>query len=157
MKLWKNEYTIWASLKKLKSSRENGETGRYQNDKRWELVDFCGSPGWPFHLRGQFCSDLALSPQRPRFHPRSGTEIPQAKQHIQKILFFVKCKVTERGDLRDLLCLKKYSVPFFFWPVLQVLESFRFSCNTCHCAFYALRACVSIYVVFTLKWRMTAI
>jgi len=75
MKLCKNEYTIWASLKKLKSSRENGETGRYQNDKRWEMLDFCGSPG-PFHLRGQFCSDLALSPQRPRFHPRSGTKIP---------------------------------------------------------------------------------
>lgn len=33
MKLCKNEYTIWESLKKLKSSRENGETGRYQNDK----------------------------------------------------------------------------------------------------------------------------
>ena len=106
------------------------------------------NPWFPFHLRGQFCSDLALSPQRPRFHPRSGTEIPQAKQHIQKILFFVKCKVTERGDLRDLLCLKKYSVPFFFWPVLQVLESFRFSCNTCHCLLRTQSLCVHIRGIY---------
>ena len=130
MKLCKNEYTIWASLKKLKSSGGNGQTGRYQNDQRWEMGDFC--------VRG---SDLALSPQRPRFHPRSGTKILQAKQHIKNFFFFWKWKVTERGDLRDLLCLQKYSAPFFFWPVLRVLEAFQFGYNTCQCASYSLRAC----------------
>lgn len=132
MKLCKNEYTIWASLKKLKSSRENGETGRYQNDKRWEMVDFCGSPWvptWPFDLRG------------PGFIPDQGLKSHRPNSTFKKKFFFAKCKVTERGDVRDLLCLQKYAVPFFVWPVLQVLEPFQFSCNTCHCAFYALRAC----------------
>ena len=128
----KSEYTIWASLKKLKSSGGNGQTGRYQNDKRWKMGDFCDSPGvqtWPFHLRG------------PGFIPGQGLKSHKPNSTFQKKIFFWKWKVTERGDLRDLLCLQKYSAPFFFWPVLQVLGVFQFSYNTCQCASYSLRAC----------------
>ena len=148
MKVCKNDYTIWASLKKLKSSRENGETGRYQNDKRWEMVDFCGSPWvptWPFDLRG------------PGFIPDQGLKSHRPNSTFKKNFFLQNVRW-----LRGVMWGTYYAFKNMQFHSLSGLFSkfwSPFSLAVTHATVPSTHSepVVSIYVVFALEWRMTAI
>ena len=147
MKLCKNEYTIWASLKKLKSNGGNGQTGRCQNDQRWEMGDFC--------VRG---SDLALSPQRPRFHPRSGTKILQAKQHIKKKFFFFENGRWLKGvTWGTYYVFKNTPLHSFSGLFSEFWRPFGLAITHASAPPTHSEPVVSLYVICTLKWRMTAV